>query len=446
MSQVSMTQVGDGSSPTPHCPMGSQMNRAPSTRDPRTTAIPPPSLSPLTTTSLFVGTSYSPDVLSSDGLLRAMRSAVDLRRAVAQIEVCPTTGRRHVQMAVQLTRNVDLGEALRLLAPLLGRVMTPDGERCGGRLTTREVGGATRSWLRMAAYATKAESRAGDGFQLRWWGVSAEEARPLDHCLVRGADQFEGWIRDSGSTRGRDGGTGTGGAPRAGRAAGGGGGGSRMEETLEEALVMLRAGVEPLEVCERLHILRELTRVEKMAAHLAKRQRTEGRDVQTEYHYGVSGGGKSTAVRLANPGAYWKVADSSVWWDGYSGQDVIIIDDIRARDFPATMLLRILDGNPLSLQVKGGYVQANWTRVIITSNVAAADLSMQFHPDVQEPLRRRLFSDKTKLKYYAERWAPPGPGPAQEAVAVESSDGEGEGITLWDTRAAAAAFATHFSP
>ncbi len=56
------------------------------------------------------------------------------------------------------------------------------------------------------------------------------------------------------------------------------------------------------------------------------------------------------------------------WWDGYSGQDCIIIDDF-ADDIPIQQMLRILDGYQLRLPVKGAFTYANWTQVIITSNV-----------------------------------------------------------------------------
>ncbi len=56
------------------------------------------------------------------------------------------------------------------------------------------------------------------------------------------------------------------------------------------------------------------------------------------------------------------------WWDGYSGEDCIIIDDF-ADDIPIQQMLRILDGYQLRLPIKGSFVYAKWKRVIITTNV-----------------------------------------------------------------------------
>lgn len=60
--------------------------------------------------------------------------------------------------------------------------------------------------------------------------------------------------------------------------------------------------------------------------------------------------------------------NQNVWFDGYWGQKVIIIDDfggfIKYRH-----LLRILDGYKVRLEVKGGFTWAGWRKVIITSNL-----------------------------------------------------------------------------
>lgn len=56
------------------------------------------------------------------------------------------------------------------------------------------------------------------------------------------------------------------------------------------------------------------------------------------------------------------------WWDGYDGEKCIIIDDF-ADDVDIQHMLRILDGNFLRLDVKGAFTVAQWTRVIITTNL-----------------------------------------------------------------------------
>lgn len=59
------------------------------------------------------------------------------------------------------------------------------------------------------------------------------------------------------------------------------------------------------------------------------------------------------------------------WWDGYEGQQVVILDDFRRRDLREaggfSYLLRVLDRYDCDVEVKGGYRRAHWSTVIITA-------------------------------------------------------------------------------
>lgn len=328
-----------------------------------------------------------------------------------QVEICPETGRRHLQAAVQLTRPVAFPEALALMRDLLGR--TTEGT-CAGRLVTREVGeGATNSWPRLVNYVTKGATRDPAGFQLRCTGDGSVE-------IARGPDQFTGWTRDSGATPGRERGGDTGERRRATREEGCGGGG-KAEDALEAALALIEDGLTPFQACKRLRMLTKYHAVKELAAGMAAEMIPEDREVAIEYHYGVPGAGKSTAIRKKYPGAFWKLATRDArWWCGYSNQKVLVIDDIRPSNFPDVLLLRVCDGNPLTVEYKGGSVQACWTRVVITSNLSPAELVMRFDPDVQEPLRARLCGRRCTVQHWPTEWVPPPPEP----MAVECSDGE----------------------
>lgn len=80
------------------------------------------------------------------------------------------------------------------------------------------------------------------------------------------------------------------------------------------------------------------------------------RDFKTEVHWfwGPTGTGKSReCFALGGPDAYWKPATNK-WWNGYEGQECVIIDDYR-RDFCTfAELLRLFDRYPLSVETKGG--------------------------------------------------------------------------------------------
>lgn len=60
--------------------------------------------------------------------------------------------------------------------------------------------------------------------------------------------------------------------------------------------------------------------------------------------------------------------NSTTWFDGYEGQSVLIIDDFGGY-IKYRHLLRILDGYKVRLEIKGGFVWASYSKVIITTNL-----------------------------------------------------------------------------
>lgn len=76
-----------------------------------------------------------------------------------------------------------------------------------------------------------------------------------------------------------------------------------------------------------------------------------------------------------------------VWFDGYRGQDTVLLDDYRGT-ITYDLLLHITDGYPMAVPVKGGFVERNWTRVLITTNYRNVG---EWHPSKDlEPLLRRI--------------------------------------------------------
>jgi len=97
------------------------------------------------------------------------------------------------------------------------------------------------------------------------------------------------------------------------------------------------------------------------------------RDFQTEtlIYWGPPGSGKSKhAHELGGPEAYWlprPAPNSAVWFDGYEGQETVIIDEFYgwvSRD----LLCRLCDRYPFHVQTKGGAAVFVPKRIIITSN------------------------------------------------------------------------------
>jgi hypothetical protein len=82
--------------------------------------------------------------------------------------------------------------------------------------------------------------------------------------------------------------------------------------------------------------------------------------------WGPTGSGKSRFCYESCPEGYWKAPEHS-WWDGYEGQEDVIVDDYR-RDFcKFSSLLRLFDRYPYQLNVKGSTVHFRAKRIFIST-------------------------------------------------------------------------------
>jgi hypothetical protein len=100
------------------------------------------------------------------------------------------------------------------------------------------------------------------------------------------------------------------------------------------------------------------------------------RDFQTTLtvYYGPPGSGKTRAVHQLCDGqsTFWisrpNSTTSPVWWDGYEGQDNVVIDEffgwIRRDD-----MQRMVDRYPWQVPIKGRFQKFNSKRVYATSNI-----------------------------------------------------------------------------
>lgn len=78
--------------------------------------------------------------------------------------------------------------------------------------------------------------------------------------------------------------------------------------------------------------------------------------------------------------------NNSLWFDGYEGQDVLLIDDFEGW-IKYSFLLKILDGYQLRLPVKTRFTYALWTKVYITSN---CDPETWYYRGLTPALERRI--------------------------------------------------------
>lgn len=105
---------------------------------------------------------------------------------------------------------------------------------------------------------------------------------------------------------------------------------------------------------------------------MVKRDNERNWPTLTTVYWGAPGVGKSRRARdEGGPDAFWLPKPNSstgaLWWDGYDGQEVVIIDEFYgwiSRD----LLCRLCDRYPLVVQTKGGATPFLAKRIIITSN------------------------------------------------------------------------------
>lgn len=129
------------------------------------------------------------------------------------------------------------------------------------------------------------------------------------------------------------------------------------------AVAQIKDGVDVGEVVEyQPQLLPAIRALERFKALTLKPRH---RDVKVVVLWGGAGSGKTRWAYENYPDLYSKPRGE--WWDGYTGQTVILLDDYYGY-LPYSEMLRVLDRYPYNAQVKGGYVWAQWDTVIITSN------------------------------------------------------------------------------
>lgn len=131
--------------------------------------------------------------------------------------------------------------------------------------------------------------------------------------------------------------------------------------------------------------------LDKLDARRKRKLAKVFRKVKVLVYVGPTGSGK-TRKACSFPNHFKKPfsCGTSIWFDNYNDEKVLIIDDFYG-DIKYGTLLQILDGYELQLPVKGAYVWAMWTTVIITSNVGPDQWYSKAFPNGASPaLLRRI--------------------------------------------------------
>lgn len=115
------------------------------------------------------------------------------------------------------------------------------------------------------------------------------------------------------------------------------------------------------------------------------------------WYYGPPGTGKTTKAYEEFPDAYIK--ENNKWWDGYTNQAVVIIDELELTDtYMAHFLKRWCQPQYFRGETKGGSMMLRPEKVIITSNYTPEEIWKE-DPVCAEAVRRRFNFVYFGLKY-----------------------------------------------
>lgn len=110
---------------------------------------------------------------------------------------------------------------------------------------------------------------------------------------------------------------------------------------------------------------------------------------------GSAGSGKTKYVYDQHDGhsVYTMPKNDGRWFGTYDGQPVVLFDDVGPGDImPITTFLRITDGYPIEVEVKGGFTPWIPTHIYITSNRAINEWWPDMTPEHYMAIQRRVSS------------------------------------------------------
>lgn len=152
------------------------------------------------------------------------------------------------------------------------------------------------------------------------------------------------------------------------------------------------------------HVMDIITNVQhlRFAEGLVKYSKQERDWVPDVYwYYGPSGTGKTVRAfdeARAQPEGkteVWCSAEDLKWWDGYSGEKHVILDDFRGSHVQFSTLLRILDSKPFRVPIKGSMAPLLARKIWITSPYHPSDVysSEKVLENLNQLIRRISFID-----------------------------------------------------
>lgn len=132
---------------------------------------------------------------------------------------------------------------------------------------------------------------------------------------------------------------------------------------------------------------------------------------QVYVFWGTTGTGKSRrAWHEAGLDAYPKDPNTK-FWDGYQGQEHVVMDEFRGR-IDISHMLRWLDRYPVCVENKGSGIVFKARKIWITSNLSPSE----WYTDLDVETKNALFRRFTEIVHFREPWEVPQYPPANNVV------------------------------
>lgn len=111
--------------------------------------------------------------------------------------------------------------------------------------------------------------------------------------------------------------------------------------------------------------------------------------LEHEWRWGPTGTGKSRPIQEGTYGPFYAKAANNKWWDGYKGEEVVLIDDFDKDQFKFGYELKIWsDHYAFHAEVKGGTIFIRPKKIIVTSNWRIDEIWVD--EQIKGPLHRRF--------------------------------------------------------
>lgn len=146
---------------------------------------------------------------------------------------------------------------------------------------------------------------------------------------------------------------------------------------------------------------REAQNLEKRFYRLLEANAASWRRVEVIYVEGETGSGKTRVAMEKYPNAFKASvsAKTNFPFNGYKGEKVLILDELRPGIFNPAELFQILDGYRMNIDVKYGCIPACWEKVIITTSMPLSDWfnslqDVQGQDNLRKQFKRRIAAHK----------------------------------------------------